>query len=176
MDGCYGDTVGGDSGLKSRRGDSAGEPAGAPQILGVCLVGVQGNDEEELSTHLGWKGDLDFPTATPSSRLCLEGSSELRLYVMLIKCWLRTQGIPVLMSPEKRRLWQGIFRNWPQGREGVAGQALRGRSPSAIPGLLRSGCPGLVALPRGTPSRVKATPVQNKPFSQFSPLRAWPTE
>lgn len=32
-------------------------------------------NEEELSTHLGLKGELDFPKATPGVRLYSEGSS-----------------------------------------------------------------------------------------------------
>lgn len=57
------------------------------KYLSVCLVAVEANEEEKLSTHLGFKGDLDFPKATPNNRLCFEGSSEpmTSFYVMLIR-------------------------------------------------------------------------------------------
>lgn len=61
--------------LKFTRGDPAVEPAGAPQTFRCVFGGRVGNEEEELSTHLGLKGELDFPKSTPGDRLYSEGSS-----------------------------------------------------------------------------------------------------
>lgn len=43
--------------------------------LGVCLGGGEGNEEKELSMHLGSKGDSDFPKATPSNGCVLRTAS-----------------------------------------------------------------------------------------------------
>lgn len=52
--------------------------------LGVCLRPGEGNEEEELSTHLGSKHDLDFPKATPSN-MCFENITEP---VTLVSCYV----------------------------------------------------------------------------------------
>lgn len=66
------------------------------ECSGVCLVAVEGNGEEALSTHRGDEGDLGFSKATPGNRFCFQGSSELQFHVILIEgnCWCKDSRDP----------------------------------------------------------------------------------
>lgn len=74
----------------------------------MCVWVKEGLDEEEeLSAHLSFKDDLDFPKATPSNSLCFKCSSEPETSVLRE---LPMEGLreSLFLCPQEREVpWQG---------------------------------------------------------------------